>query len=129
MPIINEKIEQIRRSQVSARPTASNPAWLNTSNDLNKTLKYVEELESKQSEIKKLEWNIFLDGRLWEAKALNGQYEVQESQIKGKEGNYLVTFYFQSVGIRISDAFGIDEHQGMQLAQEHFEKTVRECLA
>ncbi len=83
---------------------------------------------AKEPAIKKLDWNIFLDGQLWEAKALGGTYQVQESITEGKEGNYLVSFYFKSVGVGISDDLGVDERQGMQLAQEHFERTIRECL-
>lgn len=126
MPIKNETIEQVRLAHLSAKPTASNPAWLNTHNDLSKALKYIEELESKKPAIKRLDWNIFLDGQLWEAKALGGLYQVQESPIK--EDNYFVRFYGSGGAVEISNAFGVDENQGMQLAQEHFENTVRECL-
>lgn len=126
MSIKSEAIEQIRLAHLSARPTASNPAWLNTHNDLSKALKYIEELEAKDPAIKKLDWNIFLDGHLWEAKALGGTYSVVESRTK--ENNYFVTLNHGYGHIVISDIFGIDENQGMKLAREHFDKTVRECL-
>ncbi len=44
---LNERIEQIRKSHASARPTSHNPSWLNTHNDLSVALAYIDELERK----------------------------------------------------------------------------------
>lgn len=135
MSIKNKEIEEIRLAltrflgiYANKWPKSGNPDYVKCQNELKKALKYIEELESRHTEIKKLDWNIFLNGGLWEAKALGGIYQVQESCMKGKEGNYSVCFYFNVSAIRISNKLGIDKIQGMKLAQEHFEKMVRECL-
>lgn len=131
--ISNSEIEAVKLNFATCHVSyITNNAWHDTHNDLAIALKYIQELESKQPEIKKLDWNIFLDGQLWEASALGGKYEVMESTVK--EGDYFVQFFwgnsYVSVSdcVSVSDAFGVDEYQGMQLAQEHFEKIVRECL-
>ena len=44
---MNDRIEQIRRSHKSARPKQSNPAWVNTHNDLGVALHEIERLKAR----------------------------------------------------------------------------------